>query len=80
MSFRFDRWDNMAYTVDQIKVAAYNRSEKPDFTITERNLFLGLAYCYDWFKLHPEDKDDCAELMEKYVQFFSWATEKGLNI
>lgn len=70
----------MAYSVDQIKVAAFNRDDKPDFTHTEHNLYLGIAYCYDWYRLHPEDKDNCIKLMNKYIQFFNWATEKGLNL
>lgn len=61
---------SMAYTVGQIKVLAFNRDEKSDFSIQERNLFLGIAYCYDWFRLHPEDKDDCESLMKEYLTFF----------
>lgn len=61
----------MAYSVSEIKIMAFNREEKPDFTIQERNLFTGLAYCYDWFRQHPSDKDDCVKLMEEYIDFYS---------
>lgn len=60
----------MAYTIDEIKLLAYNFEEKQDFSIAERNLFLGIAYCYDWYKAHPEDKNECIKLMEFYIQWY----------
>lgn len=60
----------MSYTVGKLKVAAYNRKEPEDMTIQERNLYLGLAYCYDWFKLHPGQQKECKELMDNYINFF----------
>ena len=56
----------MSYEVKDIKVLAYNRDFKDDFTVAERNLYCGLAYCYDWFRLHPEDKDICDQLSKEY--------------
>ena len=60
----------MAYTVDQIKVMAYNCDEKDDFTIAERNLFIGLAYCYEWYRAKPEEKDACERLMGEYLYWY----------
>ena len=58
----------MSYEIKDIKVLAYNRDSKDDFTVAERNLFCGLAYCYDWFRLHPEDKDTCDALSKEYIE------------
>lgn len=58
----------MSYEVKDIKVLAYNRDFKDDFTVVERNLYCGLAYCYDWFRLHPEDKDICDQLSKEYIE------------
>lgn len=63
------------YNVNQIKVLAYNREYKSDFTIAEKNLFLGLAYCYDWFKANPNDKADCEKLMNDYIQTYLYLKE-----
>lgn len=59
----------MPYTLGEIKIAAYNRDEKPDYSVEERNLFLGLAYCYDAFRAgYP--KEDCDKLSQTYIQFY----------
>ena len=60
----------MAYTVGQIKVLAYNMDEKGDFNVPEFQLFLGLAYCYEWFRANPDDREACQELMDRYIDFF----------
>lgn len=60
----------MPYTINQIKVFAYNNDEQPDFTIFDRDLYLGLAYCYEWWRMHPEDKVNCEKLMEHYIQHY----------
>lgn len=61
----------MPYTVKEIKIHAYNGTEQKDYTINERNLFLGLAYCYKWYRLYPEDKYDCMNLMNEYIDWFN---------
>lgn len=63
----------MGYTVDQIKVFAYNRDEKEDFDIFEKNLFLGLSYCYDCFKA-GYSKEQCQKLMNEYIFIFNQQT------
>ena len=60
----------MSYTIGQLKVAAYNRQEPQNMTIQEKDLYLGLAYCYDWFRAYPYDRKDCEELMKQYIQYF----------
>lgn len=69
----------MSYEIKDIKVLAYNRDFKDDFTVAERNLYTGLAYCYDWFRLHPEDKEVCENLMKEYIEFYLYLKplEKG---
>lgn len=67
----------MPYTVNQIKVYAYNRDEQKDFSEDERNLFLGLQYAYDWFRLNPEDKEECEKLMQEYVE---WYNQSSLRV
>ena len=59
----------MAYTVNQIKVLAFNNEHKDDFTIAEHSLFLGLAYCYECFRAGYE-QTDCERLMKEYVGYF----------
>lgn len=59
----------MAYTVNQIKVLAYNWEEQKDFTVQEKDLFCGLAYCYECFRA-GYDKEECEELMHTYINFF----------
>lgn len=70
---------DMPYTIGEIKVHAYNFAERQDYTVNERNLFLGLAYCYQWFKLYPEDKDDCMKLMNEYIDWFNRFGMKGVK-
>jgi hypothetical protein len=65
----------LSYTLSEIKVAAYNYNELPDMTQDERWLWYSLAYCYEWFRAHPEDKDDCDNLAKEYIRFF-WKGEK----
>lgn len=65
----------MSYTVSQIKVCAYNREVKPDFTVAERNLYIGLEYCYDWFRQHPEDKYNAEKLMQDYINHYLYLKE-----
>lgn len=69
----------MSYDIGQIKVLAYNNDCKEDFTITERNLYIGLAYCYGWFRSHPEDKDKCEMLMNDYIFAFQCAQFRELE-
>ena len=60
----------MSYTVNQIKVMAYNHDAQKDFTPEERNLFTGLEYCYEWFRSHPDDQEECESLGKLYIEFF----------
>lgn len=66
----------MSYTLSEIKVAAYNFNEPPNMTQDERHLWYCLAYCYEWFRAHPEEKDDCDNLAKEYIRFF-WKGEKA---
>ena len=69
----------MAYTVQEIKIHAYNYAKQPDYTPEEENLFLGLAYCYDWHRLHPEDKAVCTKKAQEYVDWFERAKMKEIE-
>lgn len=60
----------MSYPLSKIKVAAYNWEELPDMTASERALWMGLGYCYEWHKDHPQDKGECEKLAEKYIKMF----------
>lgn len=60
----------MPYDVKDIKVLAYNRDYKDDFTLSERFLYLGLAYAYDWFRYNPQDKQVCEELVAQYIETY----------
>ena len=69
----------MAYTIDQIKVFAYNNAEQMDFTPQEKNLFCEIGYCYEWWRSHPADKQICIERMGKYIEWFEWAKMKEIK-
>lgn len=60
----------MSYTLTEIKLAAYNWDTLPDITQNERNLWMGLGYCYEWFRAHPEDKKQCDELAKQYIKAY----------
>lgn len=69
----------MGYTVNQIKVLAYNCDEQKDFTAAEKNLFVGLAYCYECFRA-GYDKQECEELMQNYINFFEHSKIRELKV
>ena len=60
----------MSSTLDNLRVAAYNWTELPDMTQNERNLWMGLGYCYEWYRAHPEDKKQCDELSQQYIKAY----------
>lgn len=60
----------MSRTLSEIKMAAYNWVELPDMTTQERLLWMGLGYCYEWYRCHPEDKAACDELAKFYIRYF----------
>ena len=64
----------MPYTLSEIKIAAYNWTELADMTQEERTLWHSLGYCYEWYRAHPEDKDACDSLAQRYIFLFG----KGL--
>lgn len=59
----------MAYSLAEIKVAAYNFEELTDMTQEERNLWMGLAYCYEAFRA-GEDKAVLDQLAQNYIKLF----------
>lgn len=61
---------NIAYQLDQIRLAAYNRQELPDMKPNERALWQGLHYCYDWAREHPEDSEQCKRLAQDYINYY----------
>ena len=60
----------MSYSLAEIKLAAYNWKELPNMTVSERNLWQGLGYCYEWFRSHQEDKGACDKLAKDYIDFY----------
>ena len=44
-------------------------------TRDERDLWMGLGYCYEWYRAHPEDKEECDKLAQHYTEFF-WKGKK----
>lgn len=64
----------MAYSISQIKLAAYNWKELPQMTHAERQLWQGLGYCYEWYRSHNDEKDQCDALAKHYIEAF----EKGM--
>ena len=43
--------------------------------IEDRWLWMGLGYCYEWYRAHPEDKGECEALAESYIN--TWKERKG---
>lgn len=66
----------MAYDVNQIKVFAYNKDVQKDFSAEELLLYKGLRHCYDCFRA-GYDKGECAELMQKHIEFFELFTREA---
>ena len=61
----------MAYTLNDIKLAAYNHKELPNMKPNEAALWQGLAYCYDWHRCYPEDQtEECKMLADDYIDFY----------
>lgn len=60
----------MSYTLTEIRLAAYNWEALPDMTQTEKNLWMGLGYCYEWYRAHPEDKKKCDDLAKEYIRLY----------
>lgn len=65
----------MSRTLSEIKMAAYNWVELPDMTQKERLLWMGLGYCYEWYRSHPDDKTACDQLAKTYIRSF-WKEEE----
>ena len=58
------------YTLNDIKVAAYNMTELPGLSPRLGSLWQGLAYCYEYARLHPDETEDCKQLAQRYIDFF----------
>ncbi len=68
------------YTLNEIKVAAFNRVELSGLTANEKALWQGLAYCYDWFRSHPgEQEQECKQLAAQYIDYF-WNKGKLVDL
>ena len=39
-------------------------------TRDERDLWMGLGYCYEWYRGHPEDKEECDKLARNYIRYY----------
>ena len=59
----------MSYTLNELKVAAYNWEELPDMTQRERSLWQGLGYAYECYRC-GHDKQVCDDLAKNYIKFF----------
>lgn len=60
----------MSYTINDIKVAAYNWNELPNMTPEERSLWESLGFWYEHFRAHPEDKEECEKAANGYIEHF----------
>ena len=61
----------MSYTLAEIKIAAHNWTELPNMTVDERNLWEGLGYCYEWYRAHPDDLEECNKLAQNHINFYN---------
>ena len=58
------------YTINDIKVAAYNWTELPDMTVEERALWYSLGYWYEQYRADPSLKAECEKHVNGYVELF----------
>ena len=49
-------------------MAAYNWTEPKCMTRDERSLWMGLGYCYEWYRNNPKDKEECDKLAQIYIK------------
>ena len=61
----------MPYTVNQIKLHAYNFTEQPDYNYAEAMLFREFAYCYECYRCGYR-KEDIEPLMADYIEHFEF--------
>lgn len=66
----------MAYSLEEIKKAAYNWTEPKGMTRDERCLWQGLGYTYECFRA-GHDKKTCQELADLYIRLFWKEDEHG---
>lgn len=64
------------YTLEEIRIAAYNWIELSDMTPAERSLWQGLGYTYECFRA-GHDKKTCKELADLYIRLFWKEDEHG---
>lgn len=64
------------YTLEEIRIAAYNWVELSDMTPNERCLWQGLGYTYECFRA-GYDKKACQELADLYIRLFWKEDEHG---
>lgn len=60
----------MSYTINEIKVAAYNFTELPDMSVEERALWYSIGYWYEEYRANPDRKAECQEAVDGYVDVF----------
>lgn len=66
----------MPYTVEQIKMFAYNHTEQPDFKRYEVLLYRQFVYFYDCFR-EGYDKDAMQPLINTAMHmYYSWKWEE----
>lgn len=46
-------------------------------TRDERDLWMGLGYCYEWYRAHPEDKEECDKLARNYIRYYEIRKERA---
>ena len=68
----------MSCTLSEIKLAAYNWKEPQGATERDLRLWKELGYCYEWYRMHPEDKADCDALAKDYIEMWEEDTKSEL--
>lgn len=60
----------MSYTIQEIKMAAYNKKEPPDMSIRERCLWQCVGQLYEDYRADPSRAAECKENMDGAVELF----------
>lgn len=60
----------MSYTIQEIKVAAYNWTELPGMSIRERALWESLGYWYEEYRAVPDSRAECQKNVDSLVELF----------
>lgn len=67
------------YTINEIKIAAYNWNELPDMGVEERALWYSVGFWYEEYRSGRESKEDCAAAVNGLIEHYCKVKMIGRN-